>query len=165
MVTMAEVVDEVLALVQRDLRASGIALELKIEDPQADLEADKVQLQQVLLNLIRNAIEAMENTEADRRRLCIERRVHDQLVEVAVRDSGHGIAADNADNLFKAFYSTKAEGMGMGLAICRSIIESHGGRIWATPNPDQGSTFTFTLPIATEDGENGTETSRIPGRR
>jgi len=166
-VTVAEVIDEVLPLIQRDLRHSSVALEVKADDPRVQVLADKVQLQQVLLNLIRNAIEAMEPTEVGQRHLCIERRVRGPVVEVAVRDTGCGIRADdarNANKLFNMFYSTKAEGMGMGLAICRSIVESHGGRIWAAPNPDRGTTFTFTLPIASEGRENETETPCVRRR-
>lgn len=163
-ISVAEIVDEVLLLAQRDLEESGIALEVEVDDPHLEIRADKVQLQQVLLNLIRNAIEAMETTEVDQRRLRIETRTRVPLLEVAVRDTGCGIPADKAervDELFGTFYSTKSEGLGMGLAISRSIVESHGGRIWATPNPDRGTTFTFAVPIATEDRENETETPRI----
>jgi len=165
--SVAELVDEVLLLAQKDLQESGIALEKKVNDPRLEIRADKVQLQQVLLNLIRNAVEAMETTEIDQRRLRIETRTRDQLLEVAVRDVGCGIPADkveHVDELFGTFYSTKKEGLGMGLAISRSIVESHGGRIWATPSPDRGTTFTFTVPIANEDRENETETPRVRHR-
>jgi PAS domain S-box-containing protein len=152
-VTISAVVDEVLPLAERDLREAGIALELEIEGRSLNILADKVQLQQVLLNLIRNAIEAMETTNVRQRRLCVRTRTREQMLEVSVRDAGCGIPpekSDRVEELFGAFFSTKAEGLGMGLAISRSIVESHGGRIWVEPNPDRGTTFTFTVPLATE---------------
>jgi len=162
--TLAEVVAEVVPLVEKDLREAGVAFTLDADQSLPEILADKLLLQQVLLNLTRNAIEAMESTEFSARRLDIQAHVRDGLLEVAVRDSGCGIPADNAghiDDLFRTFYSTKAEGMGMGLWISRSIIESHGGRLWAEPNPDRGATFTFTLPITTQDQENEAATDRL----
>jgi signal transduction histidine kinase len=108
--------------------------------------ADRIQLQQVILNLLMNAVEAMsENT--DRRRELLVRTGVDESggIMVAVRDSGPGVAPENLAHLFTPFYTTKPQGMGMGLAICRSIIEAHGGRLWVT-NDDIGATFQFILP-------------------
>ena len=116
--------------------------------------ADFVQLQQVLLNLVMNAIESM-TAMADRPRLLqIRSRLHDldgrPAVLVAVRDSGVGLTADGMARVFEAFYSTKPEGMGMGLWICRSIIEAHGGQLTAQPNEGVGATFQFVLPTPAE---------------
>jgi signal transduction histidine kinase len=108
---------------------------------------DRIQLQQVILNLVMNGIEAMD-TVADRpREMLIRSCEHEsnQLL-VAVQDSGIGIDGQNLGKIFDAFYTTKSQGMGMGLAISRSIVENHGGSLWATANPDKGATFQFTLP-------------------
>jgi two-component system sensor kinase FixL len=106
--------------------------------------ADKVQIQQVLLNLMRNAVEAME--AADRRELIITTRpVEDDMVLVQVIDSGSGIAEEVVSQLFQPFVTTKRHGMGVGLSISRTIVEAHGGQIWVEPNPDGGTIFNFTL--------------------
>ena len=109
------------------------------------LAADRVQLQQALMNLMLNAVEAMENGGGE---LTIksELALSGQL-QISVRDTGVGLPVDNVDNIFNAFFTTKARGTGLGLAITRSVIQSHGGRIWATANPGAGATFQFTLPI------------------
>jgi len=108
---------------------------------------DRIQLQQVILNLIINAIEAMSGVGENPRELVVRsEKDGSQGVLVAVRDSGPGLDPKSLDHLFTAFFTTKAKGMGMGLAISLSIIEAHGGRLWATANPDKGATFQFTLP-------------------
>src|SRR5712664_3626045 len=109
---------------------------------------DRVQLQQVIINLVMNGIEAMQSV-TDRPRELVIRSHQDEThrVLVNVTDSGVGISAENADRLFNAFFTTKSSGMGMGLSICRSIIEAHGGRLWATANVPHGATFQFTLPV------------------
>jgi len=119
--------------------------------PGADLVlADKVQIQQVVLNLIRNAVEAMEN--AQRKLVTVGARpISDDMVEVYVRDTGHGISPQVADQLFQPFMTTKAQGMGVGLSISRTIIEAHGGRIWVEPNPEGGAIFRFTLRAVREE--------------
>ena len=115
---------------------------------------DRIQLQQVLLNLVINGIEAMHQIPEDRRHLSIAAQSHvsegKAFVLIAVTDSGIGLSAEDQPRLFEAFYTTKAEGMGMGLAISRSIVEAHGGRLWATPNADLGATFQFMLPAQTQ---------------
>jgi two-component system, LuxR family, sensor kinase FixL len=106
---------------------------------------DKIQIQQVVVNLIRNAIEAME--ESQRRELEISAAMlEDGAVGISIIDTGPGIAPEIADRLFQPFVTTKAQGMGVGLSICRSIVESHGGRLWVETNPEGGSNFRFTLP-------------------
>jgi len=109
--------------------------------------ADRVQLQQVLINFVMNGIEAMASVDGRARELVIRSQPEDDdHVVVAVQDAGVGIDGEKTDQLFSAFYTTKPNGMGMGLSISRSIIEAHGGRLWATPNPDHGATFHFALP-------------------
>jgi signal transduction histidine kinase len=109
---------------------------------------DRVQLQQVMINLVMNGAEAMQSV-TDRPRELMIRSSQDetQQVLVGVTDSGVGISAENADRLFNPFFTTKSSGMGMGLSICRSIIEAHGGRLWATATVPHGATFQFTLPV------------------
>lgn len=102
----------------------------------------------MLLNLLKNGIEAMHETPAERRRLEVSaRRIDGRLLEVAVEDHGHGLADEDLEKVFAPFYTTKPEGMGIGLAICRSIIEFHQGRLWAEPARDGGTVFRFTVPI------------------
>jgi len=111
--------------------------------------ADRVQMQQVLLNLIMNGIEAMAEVTNRPRSLCMQSRIDESGdILVAVRDSGTGLGS-GADRVFTPFFTTKANGMGMGLSISRSLVESHGGRLWATPNFPNGAVFSFTLPIST----------------
>jgi signal transduction histidine kinase len=114
----------------------------------SDIEADPIMIEQVLLNLLRNAVEAM--TEATERVVLVEVKDRTGHVAFSVTDHGSGIVADLESKLFEPFYSTKAEGMGMGLNICRSIIEFHHGRLWARNNPTGGSTFYFSLPKSLE---------------
>src|SRR5581483_1846068 len=111
--------------------------------------ADKVQVQQVLLNLIRNAIEAMQDSAT--RHLTISAAAADGIVTVSVADTGSGIGPDMMKQLFQPFVTTKREGMGVGLSICRTIVEAHGGRIWAEPNPDGGTVFRFTLRSVSQE--------------
>jgi two-component system sensor kinase FixL len=112
--------------------------------------ADKVQIQQVLLNLIRNAIDAME--DAERRELVIATSpVADHLVEISVADTGSGISPEISAQLFQPFVTTKRQGMGVGLSISRTIVEAHGGSIMPRPNPGGGTVFSFTLPVVTKE--------------
>jgi signal transduction histidine kinase len=107
---------------------------------------DRVQLQQVILNLVMNGVEAMASVADRPRELLIRSRQHESdQVLVAVQDSGIGIDQQNLEKIFNAFYTTKSQGMGMGLAISRSIVENHGGQLWAIPNDGPGTTFQFTL--------------------
>jgi signal transduction histidine kinase len=120
---------------------TGLADELPL------VEADRVQLQQVLLNLIVNALEAMSATNEGPRELLIStEKVETSGVLVVVRDSGPGLETAMLERVFESFYTTKSTGLGLGLSICRSIIEAHGGRLWASANQRRGGTFQFTLP-------------------
>jgi PAS domain S-box-containing protein len=142
------VVREVIALVQRELIGHQVSLQTELAPALPMTLGDRVQLQQVIINLVMNGIEAMQAVTDRPRELVIRSRqdeTHHLLVSVT--DCGVGISAENADRLFNAFFTTKSTGMGMGLSICRSIMEAHGGRLWATANLPQGATFQFTLPV------------------
>jgi len=141
------VVNEVIALVQRELFSHRVSLRMELAPALGVVLADRVQLQQVIINLVMNGIEAMQAV-TDRPRELVLRSHEDDAhrVLVSVKDCGVGISSENADRLFDAFFTTKSAGMGMGLSVCRSIIEAHGGRLWAEPNLPQGATFHFTLP-------------------
>ena len=146
-----ETIREVIALARSEVQRNGVALDTRLSDDVHYVPlifADRIQLQQVILNLIINAIEAMSGAADGPRELLIRSGIAEsQRVLVAVRDSGPGLDPKSLDRLFDAFYTTKPQGLGMGLAICRSIIDAHGGRLWATANDDRGATFQFTLPI------------------
>jgi predicted ATPase/signal transduction histidine kinase len=147
-VNLNEVLSEALTLVQHELLSSRVALRMEQAGPLPVILADKVQLQQVILNLVINGIEAMQSITDRPRELVIRSEQDDaRKVRVTVTDCGVGFSADSANQLFDAFFTTKSSGMGMGLSICRSIIELHGGRIWAVPNVLHGATIHFTLPM------------------
>jgi PAS domain S-box-containing protein len=142
-----DVVREIIALVQRELISHQVSLRTEFEPALPMILGDRVQLQQVIINLVMNGIEAMQSV-TDRPRELVVRSAHGtQEVLVSVTDCGVGISAENADRLFTAFFTTKSGGMGMGLSICRSIMEAYGGRLWATANVSHGATFQFTLPV------------------
>jgi PAS domain S-box-containing protein len=142
-----DVVREVIVLVQRELFSQKVSVRTEFAPALPMILGDRVQLQQVIINLVMNGIEAMQSV-TDRPRELVIRSCQDETrqVLVSVTDRGVGISADNANRLFTAFFTTKSSGMGMGLSICRSIIEAHGGRLWATANMPHGATFQFTLP-------------------
>jgi C4-dicarboxylate-specific signal transduction histidine kinase len=144
-----DAVDDAIGLLQREIWTHRISLQTDLATGLPSVLVDPVQLQQVIINLIMNAIEAMHAVENRLRRLAIL-SYQDDLgqVVVAVKDSGPGLIAENQDRLFHAFFSTKPGGLGMGLSICRSIIEAHGGRLSASTNVDHGATFKFALPVA-----------------
>jgi PAS domain S-box-containing protein len=142
-----DVVQDVLPLVRTEVLRHGVSLRTELATALPSVMGDRVQLQQVVLNLILNGIEAMSSVEDRFRELLIRSsRLESDQVVVAVQDSGVGIDPGSAEQLFDAFFTTKASGMGMGLSIARSIVEAHGGRLWATGNADHGATFQFTLP-------------------
>jgi PAS domain S-box-containing protein len=147
-----EVVDEVITLVQLELFSHRVLLRLELAPALPLVLADRIQLQQVILNLIVNGIEAMQAVTDRPRELVIQTHQDEtHQILLTVKDCGIGIAADNADRLFDAFFSTKSSGMGMGLSICRSIVDAHGGRLSASGNAGPGATFQFILPLHQED--------------
>jgi signal transduction histidine kinase len=150
------VVRETIALVQRELISQQVSLRMELAPTLPVILADRVQLQQVMINLMMNGIEAMQPVTDRPRELVIRSRQDEtQRVLVSVTDCGVGISAGNADRLFNPFFTTKSSGMGMGLSICRSIMEAHAGRLWATANVPHGATFQFTLPVNADNTSRG----------
>jgi C4-dicarboxylate-specific signal transduction histidine kinase len=146
-----DLVREVITLVQRELISHQVSLQTELASALPMILGDRVQLQQVMINLVMNGIEAMQSITDRPRELVIRSRQDEkQQVLASVTDCGIGIAAENADRLFSPFFTTKSSGMGMGLSICRSIMEAHGGRLWATANIPHGATFQFTLAVNAE---------------
>jgi len=146
-----ETIHEVIALAHSEVQRNGIALETQLSNDVPPILADRIQLQQVLLNLMMNAIEAMSGAGEGPRELLVRSATDEsQGVLVSVEDSGPGLDPKSVDRLFEAFYTTKPQGLGMGLAISRSLIEAHGGRLWTTANEPHGAVFQFALPIGSE---------------
>jgi len=145
-----EAVNEVIGMVRSAIAKNEIAVNTQLMDGLVPVQGDRVQLQQVVMNLILNAVEAMGSVEAAARELLISTAQDHTGVRVAVRDSGPGIDPTYLERVFEAFYTTKSSGMGMGLSVCRSIIDAHGGRLWADANEPCGAVFQFTLPAAQE---------------
>ena len=161
-VDLNEATREVVALSLSELQRNRVILRTELVDDLPPVMGDRVQLQQVILNLLRNATDAMSGIE-DRPRLLIVRteRDGDDAVRMMVQDSGAGIDPRNMDRLFDAFYTTKSAGMGMGLSVSRSIIESHHGRLWAAPNDGPGTAFSFSIPRAPESATGAGDLSAI----
>jgi PAS domain S-box-containing protein len=147
-----ETILETVALTRSEVQRHSISLQTELTNGLPRVWGDRVQLQQVILNLIMNAIEAMSEVSDASRELLIDSRVDTpDGVIVTVRDSGPGLKAESVDHLFDPFYTTKPAGLGMGLSICRSITEAHGGRLWATANAPRGTVFQFHLPLQQDD--------------
>jgi PAS domain S-box-containing protein len=140
-----QIVAEVLGLLSEELRDKGIIIETELESDLPMIDADHVQIQQTLINLVHNAAEAMNGVTDLAKSLSLTSRRNGEEALIQVRD--HGFGSKDPTLMFEPFFTTKESGMGMGLSICRSIVEAHGGRIWATANEDAGMTFSFTLPL------------------
>ncbi|MBY5887256.1 PAS domain S-box protein [Rhizobium ruizarguesonis] len=140
------VIEEVLLLTKSELRQKGVLVETTYDATADAVNGDRIQLQQVLINLLMNGADAMGTIESERKVLHVVTSRSNGSIEVSVTDNGVGLDPDTADRAFEAFFTTKATGIGMGLSICRSIIEAHGGHIWVTTEKGTGSTFSFTLP-------------------
>lgn len=144
-----EAIDEVIALMRSEIAKHGVCVKTQLAHDLPLVEGDRVALQQVILNLILNAVEAMDAVADHARDITIGTGAHSsEAVVVCVSDSGPGLAIDDMERLFEPFYTSKTNGMGMGLSICRSIVQAHGGKLWASPNVPSGAVFQFTVPIA-----------------
>jgi signal transduction histidine kinase len=142
-----DAIREIIMLAQGEVRKNGISVVMELGEGLPRLEGDRIQLQQVMLNLINNAVQAMSDAAGvESRDLVISSKTDPDGIVVAVSDSGPGLDSANLERAFEPFYTTKPGGLGMGLSICRSIIEAHGGRLWASANTPRGATFQFTVP-------------------
>ena len=142
-----EVTREVIALSLSDLQRNRVVLQSELAEDLPAITGDRIQLQQVILNLLRNASDAMVDVHDRPRQLLIRTEREDgDRVRVSVRDAGVGVDPQSMNKLFDAFYTTKSDGMGIGLSVSRSIIERHHGRLWAEPNDGPGATFSFSIP-------------------
>jgi C4-dicarboxylate-specific signal transduction histidine kinase len=146
-VQVSAIFEEALAFVEIDARRRGIRLVVDVAPGLPNVHADHIMIEQVVLNLVRNGFDAMKDAQGDERVLTVRARRSGERVEIAVIDRGHGISEENLERLFLPFFTTKDEGMGMGLAICRSIIEFHDGRLNVESNPEGGTMFAFTLAV------------------
>jgi signal transduction histidine kinase len=146
-VQVNDAIEEILLLLKRDIERADVTLRTVLDRSKPVVEGDRVQLQQVVHNLVRNAIDAMTAGSGRLRILTVSSKVTDGHVSVEIADTGVGIAAASRERLFDALYTTKGDGLGLGLSICRKIITVHGGRLWVEENTAHGATFTFTLPL------------------
>jgi two-component system sensor kinase FixL len=150
---MRDLISQVAALVRAEVQARHATLDVSVRDELPEIRGDRVHLQQVLLNLLLNSLEAVRKLAGERRRLTVEAWQRDNgQIEVAVHDRGPGFPIEQIASAFDPFVTTKIEGTGLGLAISKSIIEAHGGRIWAENNPQGGATVRFTLETAQDGG-------------
>jgi signal transduction histidine kinase len=146
-VQINQAIEEVLLLSKRELERAGVTLKTEFDKSMPAIEADRVQIQQVVLNLVRNAIDAMSVVNGRPRVLTSATKVTDGHALVTITDTGVGVDAASSERLFEALYTTKREGLGLGLSICRKIITAHGGRLWVETNARYGTAFTFILPV------------------
>jgi two-component system sensor kinase FixL len=146
-VILNNVLNDVIQIFHTESIFRNVRVETELDGSLPPVLGDKVQLQQVVLNLILNAADAMSHNPPEHRQIILRTGVKDDRIRVTVRDFGLGIDKENLERIFEPFFTTKGAGLGMGLNICRSIVEAHGGRIWAENNPDRGATFVFELPI------------------
>jgi C4-dicarboxylate-specific signal transduction histidine kinase len=153
LVDVNEVIREMIVLLRGETRQYNIIVETELTADLPQIMVDRVQLQQVLMNLMVNGIEAMKDVDGTRELAIRSQRTQNEEVVVSVTDSGVGLPPQQKEQIFNAFFTTKPHGTGMGLRISRSIIESHGGRLWAANNSPRGASFCFTLPSKTEAAE------------
>ena len=141
---LSQVIEEAITLTRASVRDGGLRFTVKTDPPGVQVEIDRVQVQQVLFNLLRNAIEAMQD-QPKRQLVVATSLVQGGMVEISVADSGPGLVDEVRAKLFQPFVTTKVHGMGVGLSVCRAIVEWHGGRLWADDNPSRGTVFRFTV--------------------
>jgi len=153
LVDVSELLREMVILLRNEISRHSISVRTELAEALPQIMGDRVQLQQVVMNLIINSIDAMKDVEGTRELTINSRRAEGEQVMVSVTDTGVGLPSQQADQIFDAFFSTKAHGTGMGLRISRSIVESHGGRLWATDNSPRGASFNLTLPTKVEPRE------------
>lgn len=163
---LGAVTHEALVLVQHELREHQVKLQIQLDQPLAPCAGDFVQLQQVIVNLVLNAIDALESLPAEERRIQIALNAQSDFLELSIADNGPGVSPPVAERIFDAFFSTKPEGLGLGLPISRGIIENHGGRLWAERLSDGGTCLRFTIPVweGMDDNLNGDGTDGFRGR-
>lgn len=148
---LVEIVEEAIGFAEIEARKAAVAIQVSIPPDLPPVFADRIMIEQVVLNLVKNGIESMQQTPPEARALNLAARLDGEgMVEVTVADRGCGMTDSQVERLYTPFFTTKAEGMGMGLNICRSIVEFHDGRLWVQPNPGGGSVFRFTLPVGTK---------------
>jgi signal transduction histidine kinase len=153
LVDVNEIIREMMVLLRGETRRYNIILATELTADLPQVMADRVQLQQVLMNLMINGIEAMKDTDGTRELAIKSRRLQNEEIVVSVTDSGVGLPPQQKEQIFNSFFTTKPHGTGMGLRISRSIIESHGGRLWAADNSPRGASFSFSLPSKAEAPE------------
>jgi C4-dicarboxylate-specific signal transduction histidine kinase len=153
LVDVNEVIQEMIVLLRGEAARDSIAFRAELAADLPPVKGDRVQLQQVMMNLMMNSIDAMKDLERPRELFIRSQRTEDELLQVSVSDTGAGLPLQQAGQIFDAFFSTKLHGTGMGLSISRSIVESHGGRLWASNNSPRGATFCFTLPTKADTHE------------
>ena len=162
-IQLNEIIQDVLKLVRVDTVSRGVDVRVELAEALPTIQADRIQLQQVLLNLIINGCDAMTEVSPGARRLWVGTgRAADGSLRVSVRDQGRGLASEHLEKVFDPFFTTKTHGMGLGLSVCRTIITAHGGRLWAANNPDRGATFQFSLPCEPVIAEESAGTWRDP---
>jgi signal transduction histidine kinase len=153
LVDINQIIREMVALMRGEATRHSISVQTELAGDLPQLVGDRVQLQQVLMNLMINGLDAMKDGDGTRELAIKSQRVDNDQLQVSVSDTGVGLPQEHADQIFNAFFTTKVHGTGMGLRISRSIIESHGGRLWATDNPLRGASFHLTLPSKAETHE------------
>ncbi len=142
-----EIIHETLRMLELEIRGSKVLIHLKLAENLPLVIVDRVELQQVVMNLVRNGLDSMVDSKHIEQRMTITTTENaDGCITVAISDQGNGLLPDDVKRIFEPFFSTKVDGLGMGLAICRTLVEAHGGRLWATPNEDRGAIFTFSIP-------------------
>jgi C4-dicarboxylate-specific signal transduction histidine kinase len=155
LVDVNEIIEEMIALLRGEATRYSISVQTELTADIPPVMGDRVQLQQVMMNLITNSVDAMKSVDGKRDLAIRSQRADNEQLLVSVSDTGVGLPPEQVDQIFNAFFTTKAHGTGMGLRICRSIVESHGGRLWAGDNSPRGASFHFTLPSKIEAKERG----------